>query len=103
MGSARVERSGVFREDGFASVGSWVQAVANVSPATARLRVRLARVVEAHGSVGEALGSGSLGVEQAEAIARCTPIRTVGGSWRRSASMDGSSPSSARVAARCVS
>jgi Domain of unknown function (DUF222) len=65
-----VEQAGVYREDGFASVRSWVQAVGNVSPATAKQRVRIARAVDAHESVRVGVRSGALGVEQADQIAR---------------------------------
>ena len=65
-----VGRRKLHHTDGHRTVGGWMRAHALVSRTECVRRVRLARLLELAPEVGEQLGSGSLGVEQADELAR---------------------------------
>ena len=67
---ACADESGVFVEDGHATVTAWAQATCNWSPAETKARTRLARLDGRMPSVVPALRCGRIGVAQAMELAR---------------------------------
>ena len=64
------QRRGVYGDDSHHSMKGWLRANANWSNSQVAHRRRLARLVEAHPTVGESLRDGHIGVAQADELAR---------------------------------
>jgi hypothetical protein len=64
------EREARFVVDGHRSIAAWTRAVTNCSPAASRRRARAARALRDLSGFREALGTGDVGVDQVNEIAR---------------------------------